>query len=199
MPSTPTYGFPYPSLSDPPNAPAGFQALAEAVETKIVSTDAAVAAGDTALSTSRNLRSLGGRIVTTAGVVHSGVAGTEVNYAKLAFENTAVTQGRVYVLTVKLSAQFNAGDNSFLVRVRKDTALSGTILVDWEWITQVAGFTHQQTFSMPWVATATDADADFYVSVQRISGGGTADLNGARRSAFWIDEVLDGTLWTEVA
>ncbi|MBN6037484.1 hypothetical protein [Amycolatopsis sp. 195334CR] len=32
MPSTPTYSFPYPALSDAPNVPAGLKALAEAVE-----------------------------------------------------------------------------------------------------------------------------------------------------------------------
>lgn len=35
MPSTPIYGLPYPSLSDPPNGPAQFQALAEAVEAEL--------------------------------------------------------------------------------------------------------------------------------------------------------------------
>jgi hypothetical protein len=36
---TPTYGFPYPELTDPPNGPAQFQALALAVENKIIITD----------------------------------------------------------------------------------------------------------------------------------------------------------------
>jgi hypothetical protein len=35
VPSTPIYGLPYPSLSDPPNGPAQFQALAEAVEAEL--------------------------------------------------------------------------------------------------------------------------------------------------------------------
>lgn len=35
MPSTPIYGLPYPSLSDSPNGPAQFQALAEAIETEL--------------------------------------------------------------------------------------------------------------------------------------------------------------------
>ncbi len=40
---TPTYGFPYPALSDPPNGPAQFQALAEAVEADLIVTDANIA------------------------------------------------------------------------------------------------------------------------------------------------------------
>lgn len=35
MPSTPIYGLPYPSLSDPPNGPAQIQALADAVEDEL--------------------------------------------------------------------------------------------------------------------------------------------------------------------
>ena len=37
---TPTYGFPYPALTDSPNGPAQIQALAEAVEADLVVTDA---------------------------------------------------------------------------------------------------------------------------------------------------------------
>ena len=39
MPVTPTYAFPYPALSDPPNGPAQFQALATAVENQLVTTN----------------------------------------------------------------------------------------------------------------------------------------------------------------
>jgi hypothetical protein len=41
---TPVYGFPYPALTDAPNGPAQIQALAEAVEADLVTTDNAVAA-----------------------------------------------------------------------------------------------------------------------------------------------------------
>lgn len=40
---TPVYGFPYPALTDSPNGPAQLQALAEAVEADLVTTDANVA------------------------------------------------------------------------------------------------------------------------------------------------------------
>lgn len=35
MPTTPTYSLPYPALSDPPNGPGAFEALAEATETAL--------------------------------------------------------------------------------------------------------------------------------------------------------------------
>lgn len=40
MPITSVYSFPYPALSDSPNGPAQFQALAEAIEDKFVTNDA---------------------------------------------------------------------------------------------------------------------------------------------------------------
>lgn len=204
MPTTPVYAFPYPSLGDPPNGPAQIQALATAVENKIITvdaTDAAQTSNISALQTTvntLNMRSLGGRIVTTVGVINSGISTTETNITKLAFENSAITIGRVYVFNLFLSAQFSAGNDSFAVRIRKDTALSGTILVVSAWISQVAGFTHERFISVPWIATGTDADADFYVSVQRAAGTGTCDVNGGSLSSFFIYEVTNPSDWTAV-
>lgn len=50
MPSTPTYGLPYPSLSDSPNGPAQFQALANEVEVELTRIDARIATDSTLLA-----------------------------------------------------------------------------------------------------------------------------------------------------
>lgn len=50
MPSTPTYGIPYPSLSDSPNGPAQMQALALEVENEITRVDARIATDETLLA-----------------------------------------------------------------------------------------------------------------------------------------------------
>jgi hypothetical protein len=50
VPATPTYGLPYPSLSDPPNGPAQIQALADEVEVELTRIDARVASGETLLA-----------------------------------------------------------------------------------------------------------------------------------------------------
>ncbi len=50
MPSTPTYGLPYPALSDPPNGPAQIQALAEEVETELTRIDATADADQSLLT-----------------------------------------------------------------------------------------------------------------------------------------------------
>lgn len=204
MPTTPVYSFPYPSLSDPPNGPAQFQALATAVENKIITIDSTDATQNSNISTLQttvntlNMRSLGGRIAVAAGVITGGVTTTETNIPRLAFENSVIQSARVYLFNVTLSAQFSIGSDSFTIRIRKDTALSGTVIASTAWISQVAGFTHDRTFVIPWVAPAGDADADFYVSIQRIAGSGIADINGNGSSSFWIYEVTTPTDWISV-
>lgn len=50
MPSTPVYGIPYPSLSDPPNGPAQMQALALEVENELTRVDSRIATDSTLLA-----------------------------------------------------------------------------------------------------------------------------------------------------
>lgn len=45
--STPNYGFPYPTMTDPPDGPGQLQALAEAVESKLTDVDSAASSLDT--------------------------------------------------------------------------------------------------------------------------------------------------------
>lgn len=49
MPTTPTYGLPYPVLSDPPNVPGDLQALAEATDTALADQDSAHASARASL------------------------------------------------------------------------------------------------------------------------------------------------------
>jgi hypothetical protein len=51
MPVTPTYGLPYPALTDAPDVPADMKALAEGVESTVSTTDGNVAALDSRLDT----------------------------------------------------------------------------------------------------------------------------------------------------
>ena len=159
MAVTPTYNFPYPSLSDPPNGPAQIGALALAVEDELERIDNAILpqipwvnslasisnpiAGMVAwLTTTRNfyryvgsgtwilVGSIGGRTVATAGVVQTTAGTVELNITKLALENTRVENGTWYILALNLTYNHAtvAANGSYLVRIRKDTALSGTVL-----------------------------------------------------------------------
>lgn len=204
MATTPVYGFPYATLADPPNGPAQELALAQAIENKIISVDSTDASQNASISAinltlgTLNMRSLGGRIATTAGAINSGITTTEVNIAKIQFENSIIVSGRIYVFHVVLSGQVTAANDSFQLRIRKDTPLSGTILVGQALITQVSGFTHYANVHRPWVAPSSDADADFYVSLQRIAGTGSFDVNGNSETIFWIDEIVSPTDWQSI-
>jgi len=141
-----------------------------------------------------------GRLVTQVGIQGTTVGTTELNFPKLAIENYRVKQNGWYIFWVRLSAQFGAAGDSFVIRVRKDTALSGTILSSFEWIGQVGGFTHSITMGLPWQAPADDTDADFYISAQRIGGGNVLAVNGDTRSASWMDDRGgDSAIWSTVA
>lgn len=50
MPSTPTYGLPYPALSDSPNGPVQIKALADEVEVELTRIDARIATDSSLLS-----------------------------------------------------------------------------------------------------------------------------------------------------
>lgn len=140
---------------------------------------------------------VGGRVVTQAGTLHTGIVGTETNITKLALENSLVQGNRFYTLNVNLYTNISAADNSFLIRVRKDTALSGTVLAAWQW-NSVLNADDTKTMSQPWLSGALDTDADFYVSAQRIAGAGDMDIYGDSRAAFWIDDQ-PVTQWNTVA
>lgn len=142
-------------------------------------------------------RQLAGRTVTQAGVIHSGIAGTEVNITKAALENINAGVG-LFMLGIRLSAQFTAGGMSFTVRVRKDTALSGTVITDFPILSQVAGFTQEVYFEFPFFLGVADVDLDLYLSVNRAAGAGTMDVNGNGHCSFYIDEILSAPSYQEV-
>lgn len=188
--------------------------LAPAIATSNADRDTAVTnprAGDLALvTTTRTLwqhegsawipyGQVAGRVMSGAGVQYTTAGTTELDMVKMRIENYRVKSGGWYIFWVKLSAQFGSGTDSFNIRVRKDTALSGTIVANFEWIGQVAGFTHTILSGIPWQASADDTDADFYVSVQRAAGANVLSVNGDERSSFWIDDRGgDSTIWSKV-
>jgi hypothetical protein len=126
------------------------------------------------------------RVATTVGFMATTSGTTELNLPKLAIENYRVTSGFFYTFALSLFYNFvtvAAGD-SYSVRIRRDTALSGTVIG--LFVIRPATpdtFDDSKTFYLPWRATATDVDADFYVSVQRVAGTGTLGINGDRYSA----------------
>lgn len=145
-------------------------------------------------------RQVAGRLITTSGVVHSGVSTTEQTIDKLSVDPCRIENGTWYLFNVKIRGVFSNGNDSFTVRVRQTTPGSGAVLADWQWIPKVNGFTDDGLFALPWLCTATNTAAKFYVSVQRVAGVGTINVEGNRRTSFWIDDRgADTAVWSEVA
>ena len=118
MPSTPIYGLPYPSLSDPPNGPAQFQALAEAVETELDRID------DT----------ISGVPITQSSSIAAAVNTTSTTYVALAgnpgLSFVSPTSGRV-LITIGAALTGNAADTYSMMgfQVRTGGVVgSGTII-----------------------------------------------------------------------
>lgn len=147
------------------------------------------------------LGGIGGRVVTTAGSMTppGAIDSTEANIAKLGMTGIRVVSGRWYTFNVNLYANFTAADNAFVVRVRKDTALTGAVVAQWQWVPPIAA-DDTESFAQPWLCTASDTAESFHVSVQRVLGSGTCTLYGDRHTAFWVrEETADATYWSEVA
>jgi hypothetical protein len=116
--STPIYGLPYPSLSDPPNGPAQFQALAEAVEAELDRID------DT----------ISGVPITQSSSVAATVSTTSTSYVALAgnpgLSFTAPTSGRV-IIAIGAALTGSAADTYAMMgfQVRTGAVIgSGTII-----------------------------------------------------------------------
>jgi hypothetical protein len=118
MPSTPIYGLPYPSLSDPPNGPAQFQALAEAVEAELDRID------DT----------ISGVPISQVSSVSATVSTVSTTYVALAGDPglsfTAPASGRV-MISISAALTGNAADTYSMMgfQVRTGSVVgSGTII-----------------------------------------------------------------------
>lgn len=141
---------------------------------------------------------LTGRIMSGTGAQYSGIASVETHLAKLATPGVKITGGRVYEFKVALLANFTAAGNSFTIRVRRDTPLTGPVVAEWSWQSGTAGFDDARTFTQEWVAPATAPAVPFFVTAVRAAGGGTMGVYGNRRSSFRVRDAGAG-VWAEVA
>lgn len=145
---------------------------------------------------------LGGRIIDQAGFIGTTSGTVEKDFAKLALEGRRIVSGRVYELHLNLFWNFAtvATGDSYIVRIRKDTPLTGTVIAEWV-IRPVdaSAFDESESFEQPWRCTATDTNGRFYVSITRVAGTGTLSLNGDKKTAFWVvDRGSDTAVWASV-
>jgi len=135
-------------------------------------------------------RTLGGRIVGTAGTLLTTSGTTEANISNLAISSISILANAIYIFGLQVYATYSAGSNSFFYRVRQNTALSGAQLAASPLISVAAALDQPATMMLPWKATST-ATMSFFISVQRLAGAGTASVAGNSATAFWIEQAGD--------
>lgn len=121
MPNTPVYGLPYPSLSEPPNGPAQFQDLAEAVELNLQATDANVATlalttdkfstgtANTSVQTTTGTTTSGSYTATFTGGTAGSMSFTAPQSGKILILNNAQLSNSSGVQTTLLSWELREG------------------------------------------------------------------------------------------
>lgn len=173
MPTTPIYGLPYPSLSDPPNGAAQIQALAEAVESelqRIDGTPAAVTASDagSVSTTSATYVALAG----DPGVAFTAPAsGRVIVHFAGAFDNTLADTFGMVAFQVRTGSLVGSGT---IVVATNDNDSIGT-----------AG-TNDTSFGRTTLVSSLIAGSPYNVQLlyKRFSGTGTSFF--ARRSVLVV-------------
>jgi hypothetical protein len=160
--ATPVYGFPYSAGTDAPNGPAQIQALAEAVESKFVTSDAAIAAANANIGTYRKLVGIE-RLASNTGAFSSETAVLIVNAAPIPANTFYVAEFipkyNVSVAGARWIYRFkDVGTNALLMDIVDPGATE-------------AGVPLQARFRYSDVTT-TALSRSLYVSVERYSGGG---------------------------
>lgn len=169
---TPIYGFPYPALTDAPNGPAQFQALAEAVEADLAVTDANIATINATGLTYTRL--IGGKVRTTNASATSGTTELQV------LDTGSLSLPASSRLRVDLMITYSGtvASDDFDVRIR-DTNTSGTIRQ--EVITprlDSGGIPYGYMASVIYTTTTSESKT-FIGSIQRLSGTGTATVQAS--------------------
>lgn len=122
---------------------------------------------------------------------------TELNLANLAITGRTVTSGHMYRFAGALYVNASISGDSFGIRVREDTSLTGTIAMDRAKIVQTSGFDHDWPFVFYWKCTSSSSSKAFYVSVVRAAGTGTCSVYGNGSSTWAVEDMdLTASVWS---
>lgn len=116
--------------------------------------------------------------VGTSGIIGTTSGTTELNIAKLGFGPVPMVNGGLYTFGVHLILQMvTSGAQEYLCTIRRDTALTGTVVAQWTIYNQVGtgGFSFTNWQDVPWSA---DENVTFFVSFQRLTGANTMNIYG---------------------
>lgn len=131
--------------------------------------------------------------VGTSGIINSGITTTETNIPKLAMGPIALVAGGLYQVKLRLILQQSVASDEFLCIVRRDTALTGTVVTEFFIGAPVttAGF-----MMVEWddfTSASDESGVPFYVSLKRSAGSGNiqiyGQLNGDNRTGAKLSRV----------
>lgn len=132
--------------------------------------------------------------VSQSGIVYTTSGTTQLNMPKFAIGPVALVAGALYRFDVRMTMQYAVSNNQeYNLIIRRDTALTGTVVVDWVIYPapNVAGFSF--TAWNEFTASADEPAVNFYASVQRLNGANTMDvygsLSGTNRSQISLKRV----------
>jgi hypothetical protein len=140
--------------------------------------------------------------VTQAGAITTSSAGTEVNIPKLSITGMRVKAGTYYEVHLTVFGQATTLSDDFSIKFREDTALTGPLMstgVDFRWIVAAAAAVNdQRTWVGIWKCGADNTSKSIFVSVQRLLGTGTIDIQGDSHTFLMIKESAGAGVWTDV-
>lgn len=115
---------------------------------------------------------VGGIIVTTSGT-------TQSNITQLQFGPIDLVAGALYEWKVNAVCQYNvAGGQEYQWAIRRDTALTGTIVTDWVIYNQVGTGGFRFVAWDQFIASSNESGVMFYNSVVRVNGANTMNVYG---------------------
>jgi hypothetical protein len=126
-----------------------------------------------------NERWLDAAVVDTTGTLATTSAGTELNVSYFALTVPGWQSGKVYMCEAQLSLSFSVVTDTFAVRIRRDTALTGDLLA--EAFISDAGLSTPK-LEWPLRPTATERNVRLFLSVIRAAGTGTCAVLGPNLS-----------------
>lgn len=120
-------------------------------------------------------------------IVPSNVTGIddtpEVTVAQI--ENKPVWNGRTYTFVGTMAVNGSTSGSVWRFKIRKDTALTGTVLRTIDYFHPGGGLNNTFTFSVAWECGANDADGDFYLSAIRDASGAGGTLTVFGTESSW--------------
>lgn len=146
----------------------------------------------------RGIRVLQGKILSTAGVQYTTSGAAELSMPKLQMSNVTIEANRPYFFGMTLLLQTTVSLDTCWVRIRQNTALTGTELVLGRITIPV--LSRDLTFSMllPWKPAAGGV-MTFHTSIVRGAGSGVESVYGNLQTSVWIEKAGDdGTEWALV-